>query len=197
MLNIPYHCLRRKTSLPNQFRGYGNRYIALGLICAALAIYTANRQQPLHMLAQVERTIKDCEDVLKLAKTNCVRNYLELTYRTCRLLEAKLSVSKIQTLLLETRSVTTWEEFVEYLYDVRETMHNISQCAKKVKEVHRSTLVTIEAERQRQLSEGIKEVCKIHEMVICSPAAVRPTTRPATRRLELAATRDTSYDISM
>ncbi|KAJ7897995.1 hypothetical protein B0H14DRAFT_3124501 [Mycena olivaceomarginata] len=76
-------------------------------------------------------------------------------------------------------------------------MQNISQCAKKVKEVHRSTLLAIEAERQRQLSEGIKEVCEIHDTVICSPAAARPTTRLATRRLDLAATRDTSYDISM
>jgi hypothetical protein len=33
--------------------------------------------------------------------------------------------------------------------------------------------LAIEAERQRQLSEGIKEVCEIHETVICSPAAAR------------------------
>ncbi|KAJ7868824.1 hypothetical protein B0H14DRAFT_2572248 [Mycena olivaceomarginata] len=92
-----------------------------------------------------------------------------------RLLEAKLSASKIQTRLLETRSVTTWEEFVEYLCNLWETMQNINQCAKKVKEVHRSALLTIEAERQRQLSEGIKEVREIHETVIRSPAAPRPT----------------------
>ncbi|KAJ7715874.1 hypothetical protein B0H14DRAFT_2644036 [Mycena olivaceomarginata] len=62
---------------------------------------------------------------------------------------------------------------------------------------HKFKPLAIEAERQRQLSEGIKEICEIHETVICSPAAARPTTRPATRRLELGATRDTSYDISM
>jgi hypothetical protein len=65
----------------------GNRYIALGLVCAALVIYTANRQRPLHMLARVERAIEACEEGLKLAKTNCARNYLELTYGTRRLLE--------------------------------------------------------------------------------------------------------------
>ncbi|KAJ7819654.1 hypothetical protein B0H14DRAFT_2600516 [Mycena olivaceomarginata] len=83
---------------------------------------------------------------------------------------------------------------------LRRVEHKIQACEetlKKVKEVHRSTLLAIEAERQRQLSEGIKEICEIHETVICSPAAARPTTRPATRRLELGATRDTSYDISM
>ncbi|KAJ7366191.1 hypothetical protein DFH08DRAFT_797194 [Mycena albidolilacea] len=110
---------------------------------------------------------------------------------------AELSASKIQTQLLEKRSVTTWEEFVEYMSDLWETMQNISQCAKKVKEVHRSTLLAIESERQRQLSEGIKEVCEIHETVICSPAAARLTTRPATRRLGLAAARNTSYKISI
>jgi hypothetical protein len=33
--------------------------------------------------------------------------------------------------------------------------------------------LTIEAERQRQLSEGLKEVREIHETVIGSPAATR------------------------
>ncbi|KAJ7366184.1 hypothetical protein DFH08DRAFT_797187 [Mycena albidolilacea] len=175
----------------------GNRYIALGFVSAALIIYAANRQRPSRKLGRVERKIQACEETLKLAKTNCARNYLELTDGTRQLFEAELSASKIQTQLLETRSVTTWKEFVEYLSDLWETMQNISQCAKQVKEVHRSTLLAIEAERQRQLSEGIKAVCEIRETVICSPAAARPTTRPATRRLKLAATRDTSYDISM
>jgi hypothetical protein len=97
-----------------------------------------------------------------------------------------LSASKIQSRLLETRSVATWDELVEYLRDFGETVHSISQCAKDVKEIQRSTLVrilhwmkmiqlshlqlTIETERQRQLSEGIKEVCEIRETVICSSA---------------------------
>ncbi|KAJ7757300.1 hypothetical protein B0H14DRAFT_3598955 [Mycena olivaceomarginata] len=175
----------------------GNRYIALGLVSVALIIYAANRQRPSCKLSRVERKIQACEETLKLAKTNCARSYLELMDGTRQLLEAELSASKIQTQLLETRSVTNWEEFVEYLSDLWEIMQNISQCAKKVKEVRRSTLLAIESERQRQLSEGIKEVCEIHETVICSPAAARPTTRPATRRLGLAATRNTSYEISM
>ncbi|KAJ7757306.1 hypothetical protein B0H14DRAFT_3166208 [Mycena olivaceomarginata] len=123
-------------------------------------------------LAEVERKIQACEETLKLAKPT-VRGTIS---------RPELSASKIQTQLLETRSVTNWEEFVEYLSDLC--------CAKKVKEVRRSTLLAIESERQRQLSEGIKEVCEIHETVICSPAAARPTTRPATRRLGLAATRN-------
>ncbi|KAJ7876455.1 hypothetical protein B0H14DRAFT_3130402 [Mycena olivaceomarginata] len=141
----------------------GSRYIALGFVSVALIIYAANRQRLSCKLSRVERKIQACEETLKLAKIDCARNYLELTDGTHQLLEAELSASKIQTQLLETRSITTWEEFVEYLSDLWETMQNISQCAKKVKAVQRSTLLAIEAKRQRQLSEGIKEVCEIHE----------------------------------
>jgi hypothetical protein len=56
---------------------------------------------------------------------------------------AKLSASKIETRLLETHSVTTWEEFVEYLQNLRDIVQNINQCAKDVKKIQRSTLVGI------------------------------------------------------
>ncbi|KAJ7799810.1 hypothetical protein B0H14DRAFT_2616755 [Mycena olivaceomarginata] len=50
------------------------------------------------------------------------------------------------------------------------------------------------AERQRQLSEGIKEVCEIRETVICSSAR---TTHTVARRRESATTDNPSYGISM
>jgi hypothetical protein len=65
----------------------GNRYIALGFVSAALIIYAANRQRPSRKLGRVERKIQACEETLKLAKTNCTRNYLELTDRMRQLLE--------------------------------------------------------------------------------------------------------------
>ncbi|KAJ7757293.1 hypothetical protein B0H14DRAFT_2634918 [Mycena olivaceomarginata] len=179
----------------------GNRYITWALVSAVLFIHTANRQRPSRKLGRLEYAIEACEEILKHAKANCARNHVDLMDGTRRLLEAKLSASKIQTRLLETRSVTTWENFVEYLGDLREIMQDISRCAKEVKGIQKSTLMpyfqlTIEAERQRQLSEGIKEVREIHETVIGSPAATRPTTCTATRRLE-SATRNTSYELSL
>jgi hypothetical protein len=57
---------------------------------------------------------------------------------------AKPSASKIGTRLLETHSVTTWEELVEYLQNLHDIVQNINQCAKDVKEIQRSTLVSIE-----------------------------------------------------
>jgi hypothetical protein len=56
---------------------------------------------------------------------------------------AKLSASKIQSRLLETYSVATWEELVEYLQNLRDIVQKTIQCAKDVKEIQTSTLVGI------------------------------------------------------
>jgi hypothetical protein len=56
---------------------------------------------------------------------------------------AKTSASKIQSRLLETRSVKTWEELVEYLQNLHDIMRKINQCTKDVKEIQTSTLVGI------------------------------------------------------
>ncbi|KAJ7787597.1 hypothetical protein B0H14DRAFT_2629165 [Mycena olivaceomarginata] len=149
--------------------------------------FVSSTRQPLYYLGtclgRLEYAIEACEEILKHAKANCARNHVDLMNGTRRLLEAKLSASKIQTRLLETRSVTTWEEF-----------RGISGRLGGNYAGHQS--LTIEAERQRQLSEGLKEVREIHETVIGSPAATRPTTCTATRRLE-SATRNTSYELSL
>ncbi|KAJ7757291.1 hypothetical protein B0H14DRAFT_2634916 [Mycena olivaceomarginata] len=64
---------------------------------------------------------------------------------------------------------------------LEETMQNISQCVKAVKEIETSTLLTIEAERQREFFEGIKELRETHDPVI-SESARRAQT--VTRRFE-------------
>ncbi|KAJ7799827.1 hypothetical protein B0H14DRAFT_2616770 [Mycena olivaceomarginata] len=148
----------------------GNRYNFWALVSAGLIIYTANRQCPSHKLGRVERNIQACEETLQHTKSNCPRNLGELMDGTRRLLEAKLSASKIQSRLLETHSVTTWEELMEYLLNLRDIMQKIDQCAKDVKEIQTSTLLTIEAERQRQFFEGIKELREIHDTVISTSA---------------------------
>jgi hypothetical protein len=62
---------------------------------------------------------------------------------TAHFYRAKLSASKIQSRLLETHSVATWEELVEYLQNLRDIMQKINQCVKNVKEIQTSTLVSI------------------------------------------------------
>jgi uncharacterized alpha-E superfamily protein len=56
---------------------------------------------------------------------------------------AKTSASKIRSRLLETHSVATWEELVEYLLNLRDIMQNIKKCAKDVEGIQTSTLVSI------------------------------------------------------
>jgi hypothetical protein len=51
---------------------------------------------------------------------------------------AKVSVSNIQTRLLEARSVQTWREYLE---KVKEILQSIDECAKEVKEIQTSILV--------------------------------------------------------
>ncbi|KAF8218206.1 hypothetical protein K438DRAFT_1747418 [Mycena galopus ATCC 62051] len=132
------------------------RSIILGLGAAsAVVIYAATHQSPSHQLRRVEDAIKVAEEIVKCAKANCLRDQVELMDSARRLLDAKLSVSKIQTRLLEMRGIGTWEE---YLQNLRGILQNITECAKKVKKIQTSTLLTIEAERQRQISENIDEV---------------------------------------
>ncbi|KAF7356277.1 hypothetical protein MVEN_00959500 [Mycena venus] len=171
-----------------------NRYILLGLSLASLITYAANRQRPLHKLGQVEGMIKVVEETLERAQANSARNHVEVMDETSRLLEAKISASKIQDRLLKTQSVTTWNEFVEYLQDLREITQSISQCAKEVKEVRTSILLTIEAERRRQFSERIKECHEILDSVVSSSAR-RP--HAARRHFASPVTGNTSQKSSM
>jgi hypothetical protein len=53
---------------------------------------------------------------------------------------AKLSASKIQTRLLEARSVKTWGEYLE---KVEEILQSIDECAKEVKDIETSILVRV------------------------------------------------------
>jgi hypothetical protein len=54
---------------------------------------------------------------------------------------AKLSASKIQTRLLEARGVKTWGEYLE---KVREILQSIDECAKEVKDIQTSILVSVQ-----------------------------------------------------
>ncbi|KAJ7757282.1 hypothetical protein B0H14DRAFT_2634908 [Mycena olivaceomarginata] len=139
----------------------------------------------------------------------CAKRTVRELWGVDGLVPAKLSASKIRGRLLETRSVAsaTWEELVEYLQNLHDIVQNINQCAKDVKEIQNRPWcvirwmkmiqlnhlqLTIEAECQRQLFEGIKEFCEIRETVICSSACC--TTHTATRRSVI---RNSSYEISM
>ncbi|KAF8192773.1 hypothetical protein K438DRAFT_1762094 [Mycena galopus ATCC 62051] len=129
-------------------------YIILGLVTASATIfYVANRQSPTYKLRCVGDAIEVTKKILEHGRATCARGQVDLMYSGWRLAGVKLSASKIQTRLLETRSGETWGEYVQ---NVREILQSINKCAKKVKEIQTSILLSIEAERQRQISEDIE-----------------------------------------
>ncbi|KAJ7727685.1 hypothetical protein B0H14DRAFT_2640831 [Mycena olivaceomarginata] len=175
--------------------------VSTSKIFGALPLLPGNRsilwafasQHPSHKLGRVERKIKACKEILKNEKANYPRNLGKWMDRTRRLLEARLAASKIQSGLLKTPRVSTSEELVEYLRDMKETMPNVNQCAKDAKEIRRTTLeiqiknfqLTIEAERQCKFFEGIKELREIHDTTISATARRAKTV---TRRFESTVT---------
>ncbi|KAJ7896933.1 hypothetical protein B0H13DRAFT_1884807 [Mycena leptocephala] len=175
----------------------GFRYIGLGLVVTSFIIYAANRQRPSYKLSQLEDMIKIVEEMLKRAREKCARDHVELTNEARCLLEAKLSASKIQSRLLKTRNDTTWKK---YLQSLRGIMQSIDECAKKVKKIQTSTLLTIQTEHQRQLSEGIKEFREVADAVVCSSTREgRTQTTTRRRRFEferMANVLDESYMVT-
>ncbi|KAJ7353182.1 hypothetical protein DFH08DRAFT_956263 [Mycena albidolilacea] len=139
-------------------------YTLLGLGAASFAVYAANHQTPWYKLGRVQDTIIAIEKIQPYAEANCARDQVKWLEYGKRLLDAKLSASKIQTRLLEARSVKTWGEYLE---KVKEILQSIDECAKEVKDIQTSILLAIEAERQRQLCEGIKEVRETIDATIC------------------------------
>ncbi|KAJ7835948.1 hypothetical protein B0H14DRAFT_3870948 [Mycena olivaceomarginata] len=140
-------------------------YTLLSLGAASFTVYAANRQTPSYKLRRVEDVIIATEKIRQHAEANGARDQVKWMDYERRLLDAKLSASKIQTRLLEASKVKTWRK---YLDKVTEILQNIDECAKEVKDIQTSILLTIEAERQRRLCEGIKEVLETIDATICS-----------------------------
>ncbi|KAJ7493477.1 hypothetical protein FB451DRAFT_1550965 [Mycena latifolia] len=140
------------------------RYIGLGLASASLTVYAVHHQGPSQKLARLEGTVKDTEEIMEQAKLDCLRNGVELMDRETRLLHVKLSVSKIKSQMLEARD-TPWNEYFQKIIGI---WQSIDKGEKDIKQIQTSTLLTIEGERQRRLSEGIKESREIFDAVVRS-----------------------------
>ncbi|KAF8144527.1 hypothetical protein K438DRAFT_2101856 [Mycena galopus ATCC 62051] len=139
-----------------------NRYILLCLASTSGILYIKNGQCPSNKLAGLENSIQSVEESLQRVKEECMRSHLEVVDLGGRLFEAKLLASKVQTRMLDTPSVTTYKEFVQWLQYMRNIMRDIAKCTKEVEEIRTKTLRIIEAERQHQFSAGIQES---HEII--------------------------------
>ncbi|KAJ7848034.1 hypothetical protein B0H14DRAFT_2583257 [Mycena olivaceomarginata] len=139
-----------------------NRYILLVLVPALVVVNVANAQRPTQKLDRVKHAIDGCKERLEGAKLTCARNHVELTDRTRRLSEVAVLASIIQVRLLEKHpDFTTWKGYVKYVKDMHDMWKKIHQCAKDVREIETSTLLTIEAENQRQSGENIRDCDEI------------------------------------
>ncbi|KAJ7153410.1 hypothetical protein C8R43DRAFT_1126704 [Mycena crocata] len=126
-------------------------YISLGLTCASLIIYAVHSRCPVKTLSRLEDAIKTTEEIMERAKVECMRNHVELMDGASRLFRAKLSASKMQTRMFEARKKTG----KKYLQEIRGIMQHIDKYTKEVREIQTATLLTMEVERQRQLSENV------------------------------------------
>ncbi|KAJ7872226.1 hypothetical protein B0H13DRAFT_2349579 [Mycena leptocephala] len=144
-----------------------SRYIFFALACMSFTFLAARHQGPTQKFAKLEDAIKAVKEALEHAKaaSSYMRNHMKVVDAGCRLLQVKLSASKIQSHLLEMRSVT-WNTYFKSIWAILRT---IDQCAKEVKEIQTTMLLIIEEERQRKLTEGIKESQEVLGAVIRSP----------------------------
>ncbi|KAJ7704105.1 hypothetical protein B0H17DRAFT_1194014 [Mycena rosella] len=146
--------------------GNTSRYINLGLASASLTIYAVHHYSPSQRLLRLEDTITATEEILEGAKLDCARDHMTLMERGRRLLEYGKTIGvQNPDPDLEVHD-KTWEE---YFQAIKEIMEEISKCAKDVKGIQTSTLLTIEAERQRKFSEGIAESHAVLNAVVRSP----------------------------
>ncbi|KAJ7792104.1 hypothetical protein B0H14DRAFT_2624312 [Mycena olivaceomarginata] len=121
-------------------------------------------RQPLYSLG--------CAETLKHPKSNCAR-------------KRGTSIAQIQSRLLETHSVATWEELMEYLQSLRDIVQVRKGCEGNTNLNLGGHCLSIETERQREFFEGIKELREIHDSVISASAR---HTQTVTRRFESIAT---------
>ncbi|KAJ7832818.1 hypothetical protein B0H13DRAFT_2679056 [Mycena leptocephala] len=144
-----------------------SRYVFLALACMSFIFAAARHQGPTQKFTKLEDAIEVLEEILERAKTasNYARNHMELIDAGRRLLQVKLSASKIQSHLLEMRSAT-WKT---YFKSIRAILRSVDLCAKEIKEIQTAMLLIIEGERRRKLTEGIKESQEVLGAVVGSP----------------------------
>ncbi|KAF8120283.1 hypothetical protein K438DRAFT_1794645 [Mycena galopus ATCC 62051] len=162
-----------RTALPPSTQTFllpDNHYILLILSLTGWGIHIANGQRPTNKLDRVEDKIKSVNETLKH------------------------SVSNIKDRIREppsVRSITTYEEFVQYLQEFPKIMWDIMQTAKKVEEIRKAILRIIEAERQREFTAGIEESHEIFDRVTSS---LTRCTSARTRVSGSGVTRNMSYE---
>ncbi|KAJ6583862.1 hypothetical protein DFH09DRAFT_1075489 [Mycena vulgaris] len=132
------------------------RYTALGLATCLGVLYAVYLKHPSTQLRQLETMLATTEELIRGAKAQCPRDQLSLAEEWIRFLEVKHSASVIKYNILDTPRLT-WTKYRLLSKDMTE--HIIH-----VKSIHTAVQLTIEAERQRNLTAEIDDA----EFILCS-----------------------------
>ncbi|KAJ6480288.1 hypothetical protein C8R45DRAFT_1100877 [Mycena sanguinolenta] len=133
------------------------RYPALVLAVISLMVYSIYNNPPSARLTQVNNVIIVVDGILTQGKAKCIRDYLLLAECETRLLQTKLSASKIHSDLLELDAMT-WKR---YLQNIMAISRSLAKCERELRDIERSLLASslifllIEAAHQRKLAEDL------------------------------------------
>ncbi|KAJ7777817.1 hypothetical protein B0H14DRAFT_2631441 [Mycena olivaceomarginata] len=157
----------------------GNRYILWALVSTGLIICAANRQRSSHKLGRVKHQIQTCEELLKHAKGNCPRNlgsgwmgrvdYLRFLKGQVVGIEDPVPIAgNTQFFNMGGVGGISPEPAQHYAKDqpVRKGRGGNSKIDTGLRIQAKGFQLPIEAERQREFFEGIKELREIHDTVI-------------------------------
>ncbi|KAJ7788513.1 hypothetical protein B0H13DRAFT_1936590 [Mycena leptocephala] len=105
--------------------GTTSRYVCLAFATASFIFLAARHQGPAQKFTKLEDAIEDLEDILERTKaaSSYARNHMDLIDAGCRLLQVKLSASKIQSHLLDMRSAT-WKNYFRSVPAIIQTSTN-------------------------------------------------------------------------
>ncbi|KAJ7708243.1 hypothetical protein B0H17DRAFT_1191719 [Mycena rosella] len=148
-------------------------YTILALICVSFVIYAAHHELPSTRLIRLINVITAVKDILARAKSECLRDHLVIAYEEEDLIRVELSMSNIQTGLLEARDAP-WKIFIHKMWTI---WHSLDKCERKVREIQKSMLLILEAEHHRKLAENLNESREAVNAVVQSPGHSRRSTQ--------------------
>ncbi|KAJ7202132.1 hypothetical protein GGX14DRAFT_463926 [Mycena pura] len=150
-------------------------YMTLGAAAGSLVLFAAHRQMPSLRHHRLNSAIKNTAEVLTRAKTECPRDHLTLAEEETKLAQARLSASKVHSQLLEARDAC-WTSYFQLIWKISQGLRD---CEKQARKVETATLLIMEAENQRKLTEIISETREvINAVIVRSPRNDKRWYRP-------------------
>ncbi|KAJ7636897.1 hypothetical protein FB45DRAFT_907653, partial [Roridomyces roridus] len=162
----------------------GLTYTGLALLVAWAIIFAGHRQLwPAEKLGRLVNAIDSTLQILKATKSDCTRvAMIALMALEPRFLQAQHRASEINQQLLTINEQETWMAWFRAGRDIGRC---IDQCADDVRRIRTELLVIAEKDRQRKISEEIRETQEVLPTI--DPSCVPQVPRTNRRRFGLQA----------